>query len=42
MLILVLGGHVTRIMEVESADRILIGISKNNISLESPIFYKGG
>jgi len=34
----VLAGHVTRIREVKGAYRTLIGISKNNISLERLIF----
>jgi hypothetical protein len=38
MLFVVLDGHVTRIREVKGAYRTLIGISKNNISLERPIF----
>jgi len=40
MLIVVLGGHVTRIREVKDAYRTLIGISKNTISLERPIFRR--
>jgi hypothetical protein len=38
MLFIVLCGHVTRIREVKGARRTLIGIYKNNISLERPIF----
>jgi hypothetical protein len=38
MLIVVLGGHVTRIREVKDAYKTLIKISKNTISLERPIF----
>jgi hypothetical protein len=38
MLFVVLVGHVTRIREVKGAYRTLIGISKNNVSLEIHIF----
>jgi len=40
MIILLLVGHVTRIREVKVAYRNLIGISKNNISPERPIFSR--